>query len=82
MKFVLYHSRRNAGLVYLMDEESAYHLLRLESLKFPTEAARRYYGCVSYQHSVANLLLAATVLEVTRDKRAIASLKQQYKEVY
>lgn len=81
MNFVLYHSRRHAGLVSLMDEESAYHLRRLESLKAPTAEVKRYYGELSYQHDVANVLLAATVLEQTRDKRAIAALKQQYKEV-
>lgn len=82
MEFILYHSRRHAGLVFLMDEESAYHLRRLESLKAPTPEVRRYYGEVMYEGTVADLLLTATVLEQTRDKRAIAALKQQYEEVY
>lgn len=76
MEFVLYHDRdyvsvRGEGALYtLMDKPSANKIVDAEFFLFDDD--KTWY----------DLWDNATVLEQTRDKRAIAALKQQYKEVY
>lgn len=76
MEFVLYHDRdyvsvRGEGALYvLMDKPSAEMIVDAAFVIFQDGTTER------------ELWDSATVLEQTRDKRAIAALKQQYKEVY
>ena len=76
MEFVLYHDRdyvsvRGEGAPYtLMDRASAEMIVDAEFFIFNDGTTTR------------DLWDNAVVLEQTRDKRAIAALKQQYKEAY
>ena len=81
MKFVLYKSANSTGLVYLMDEDSARNLLAVHAEQDEREAVGNYYGAECLDDEIAFIWDSATVLEQTRDKRAIVALKRQYKEV-
>lgn len=76
MEYVLYHDRDyvsihgEPALYVLMDKPSAEVIVDAEFLIFQDGTTTR------------DLWDSATVLEETRDKRAIAVLKQQYKEVF
>ena len=82
MEFVIYKSANSTGIVYLMDEDSARDLLAVHAEQQDREAAGNFYGAEALEDELDSIWDNATVLEATRDKRAIASLKQQYKEVY
>ena len=75
MEFVLYH---DCEYVSIKGETAPYFLIDAghaeEIINFP---CRVYTDGMSER----DLWDSATILEQTRDKRAIAALKQQYKEV-
>lgn len=76
MEFVLYHEEDYVSIhgepapVYLMDKASAELLADFSVLVFTDGTTER------------DLWDSATILEQTRDKRAITVLKANYKEVY
>ena len=76
MEFVLYHDR---DYVSVRGEGAPYTLMDKASAEMIVDAA-----FVIFQDGTTERELwdDATILEQTRDKRAIAALKQQYKEVY
>ena len=82
MEFVLYQSANSTGVVFLMDEGSARDLLAVHAEQDEREAEGNYFGAECLDDELDSIWDSATVLEQTRDKRAIAALKQQYKEVY
>ena len=81
MEFVLYQSANGTGFVFLMDEGSARDLLAVHAEQDERAAAGNFYGADLLDEELDSIWDNAIVLEKTRDKRAIASLKQQYKEV-
>ena len=81
MNFVLYQSAIGDGELFLMDEGSARDLLAVHAEQDERAAAGNFYGAECLDEELDSIWQGATVLEQTRDKRAIASLKQQYKEV-
>lgn len=81
MEYVLYQSANSTGVVYLMDEESASNLVVYHAEQDNRAATGNYYGADELDYEIDAIWEGATVLEQTRDKRAIAALKQNYKEV-
>ena len=82
MNFVLYQSANSTGVVFLMDEGSARDLLAVHAEQDERAAAGNFFGADCLDEELDSIWDNATILEQTRDKRAIAALKQQYKEVY
>ena len=81
MKFVIYYSAIGDGEAFVMDEDSARNLLAVHAEQDEREAVGNYYGAECLDDEIAFIWNNETVLEQTRDKRAIVALKQQYKEV-
>ena len=82
MNYVLYQSANSTGIVYLIDEESARDLLAVHAEQDEREACGNYFGAEALEDELRSIWIAATILEQTRDKRAIEALKQQYKGVH
>lgn len=67
---------------YVMDKEHAVLFRHLLEVQRRDLVDGNYYGASYQEDAIEACLKTANVLEATRDKRAIAILKANYKEVF